>query len=85
MILFKRLPIPETYTSEATTNAFGFLAAKKDVFSPFPKPISKIFFLYFLDNSESSFGPPRWCSSSDSNALLWDAVIRPSLFTKLAK
>ena len=26
-------------------NAFGFLDAKKDVFSPLPKPISKIIFL----------------------------------------
>jgi len=59
-MLFKRLPMPERYTSEATINAFGFLAAKKDVFSPFPKPISKIIFSWHLANSESSFGPPRW-------------------------
>ena len=52
--------MPERYTSEAIINAFGFLAAKKDVFSPFPKPISKIIFSWRLANSESSFGPPRW-------------------------
>ena len=43
-MLFNRLPIPERYTSEAIINAFGFSVAKKDVFSPFPKPISKIIF-----------------------------------------
>ena len=43
-MLLIRLPIPERYTSEATTNAFGFFNAKKEVFSPFPKPISKIIF-----------------------------------------
>jgi hypothetical protein len=43
-MLFKRLPIPERYTSEAIINAFGFSVSKKDVFSPFPKPISKIIF-----------------------------------------
>ena len=58
-MLFKRLPIPERYTSEAMINAFGFLAAKKDVFSPFPKPISKIIFSRPSANSKSSFGPPR--------------------------
>tara|TARA_B100000965_G_scaffold375731_1_gene368388 strand:+ start:241 stop:444 length:204 start_codon:yes stop_codon:yes gene_type:complete len=59
-MLFKRLPIPERYTSEATINAFGFLAAKKVVFFPLPKPISKIIFSWLLAKSMSSFGPPRW-------------------------
>ena len=43
-MLLRRLPIPDRYTSDATTSAFGFLAAKKAVFSPLPKPISKITF-----------------------------------------
>jgi hypothetical protein len=43
-MLFRRLPIPERYTSEATINAFGFFIAKKEVFSPLPNPISRIIF-----------------------------------------
>ena len=43
-MLLRRLPIPERYTSDATINALGFFDAKKEVFSPLPKPISKIIF-----------------------------------------